>query len=304
MFSALVACDFDKIRNYFEYIEIDDDSRKVLDEYGIENKNEGNIPEKWCMNVDRQIAFLELEYVSAGIVRMDNNECYREYLFAVHDGYGIISFYHQEGVYGSIKSPRVNWKEGWDHSKLTVPVLLTLVEEAMKVRKMGWLIDYHYQDIMRSAERLKRTQVKILYGVFPPILQEMFNSITELADVELRFRRTCLKHFAEWNVGQQKYDGFYLHDDEESFFIFDFLLWAYLHISSSMEQLKQDWDNIVNEENKYTSSEINHFCIGGAKEFFFEKYMDKRTEEGMIVLSGDEIRFAEGYPETIINRLK
>ena len=76
MFSALEACDFNKIRNYFEYIEIDDESRKVLDEYGIENKNEGNIPEKWCVNVDRQIAFLELEYVSASIVRMDNNECY------------------------------------------------------------------------------------------------------------------------------------------------------------------------------------------------------------------------------------
>lgn len=104
MFSAIEACDFDKIRNYFEYIEIDDESRKVLDEYGIENKNEGNIPEKWCVNVDRQIAFLELEYVSASIVRMDNNECYRKYLFAVHDGYGTISFYHKEGdisVYSS-----------------------------------------------------------------------------------------------------------------------------------------------------------------------------------------------------------
>ena len=87
MFSALEACNFDKIRNYFEYIEIDDESRKVLDEYGIKNKNEGNIPEKWCVNVDRQIAFLELEYVSSMIVRTDNNECYRVYLFAVHDGY-------------------------------------------------------------------------------------------------------------------------------------------------------------------------------------------------------------------------
>lgn len=304
MFSALEACDFDKIRNWFEYIEIDDESRKVLGEYGIENKNEGNIPEKWCVNVDRQIAFLELEYVSAGIVRTDDNECYRVYLFAVHDGYGTISFYHQEGDYGSITSPRVNWKEGGDHSKLTVPVLLTLVEEAMKVREMGWLIDYRYQSIMEEAERLKRTQVKILYGVFPPILQEMFNSIAELADVELRFRRACMKHFVEWNVQKKRNHGFYLHDDEDSFFIFDFILWAYLHISSSMEQLKQDWDNIVNEKYKYTKSEINHFCIGGAKEFFFEKYMNKRTEEGMIVLSGDEIRFAEDYPETIIKRLK
>ena len=111
-------------------------------------------------------------------------------------------------------------------------------------------------------------------------------------------------YFVEWNVEQQKYYGFYLHDDEDSFFIFDFLLWAYLHISSSMEQLKQDWDNIVNEKYQYTSSEEINFCIGGAKKFFFEKYMDKRMEEGLIVLSGDEIRFAEGYQETIIKRFK
>ena len=100
MFSALEACDFDRIRNYFEYIEIDDESRKVLDEYGIENKNEGKIPEKWCVNVDRQIALLELRYVPS----MDQDECHREYLVAVHDGYGTISFYHKEddiSVYSS-----------------------------------------------------------------------------------------------------------------------------------------------------------------------------------------------------------
>ncbi len=300
MFSALEACDFNKIRNYFEYIEIDDESRKVLDEYGIKNINTGNIPEKWCVNVDRQIAFLELRYVPS----MDQDECHREYLVAVHDGYGTFSFSHDEYVPGKFSFPRVNWKEGWDHSKLTVPVLLTLVEEVMKVREMDWLIDNRYQSTMRKAERLKRTQVEILYGVFPPILQEMLNSITELADVELRFRRACMKHFVEWNMQKKRNYGFYLHDDEDSFFLFDFLLWAYLHISSSMEQLKQDWDNIVNEKYQYTSSEINHFCIGGAKEFFFEKYMDKRTEEGRILLFGDEIRFAWGYPESILNRFK
>ena len=41
-----------------------------------------------------------------------------------------------------------------------------------------------------------------------------------------------------------------------------------------------------------------------SEEIFFEKYMDKRMEEGLIVLSGDEIRFAEGYSETIIKRFK
>lgn len=299
MFSALQACDFDKIRNYFEYIEIDADSRIVLDEHGIKNQNTGKLPEKWCVNVDRQIAFLQLRYIPP----MDQDECYQEYLVAVHDGYGTISFCHQEYVPGRFSFPRVNWEEGWDHSKLTIPVLLTLVEEAMKVRKMDWLIDFRYQDIMKKAERLKRTQVEILYGAFPAILQKMFHSITELADVELRFRRICMKHFVEWNVERQKYNGFYLHDDEESFFIFDILLWAYLHINSSMKQLKQDWDNIVNEENRYTISS-NHFCIDGAKEYFFEKYMDKRMEEGKLVLSGDEIRFTEGYPQTIIERLK
>ncbi len=299
MFSALQACDFDKIRNYFEYIEIDAESRTVLEEYGIKNENTGKMPEKWCVNVDRQIAFLQLRYVPP----MDQDENYQEYLFAVHNGYGFISFQHQEYAPGKFSFPHVNYKGSWDYSKLTVPVLLTLVEEAMKVRKMDWLIDFRYQDIMKKAERLKRTQVEILYGVFPAILQKMFHSITELADVELRFRRICMKHFVEWNVERQKYDGFYLHDDEESFFIFDILLWAYLHINSSMKQLKQDWDNIVNEENRYTISS-KHFCIDGAKEFFFEKYINKRMEEGKLVLSGDEIRFAEGYPETIIKGLK
>lgn len=304
MFSALEACDFDRIRNYFEYIEIDDESRKVLDEYGIENKNEGKIPEKWCVNVDRQIAFLELEYVSSIIVRTDDNECYQKYLFAVHDGYGTISFYHKEGNYGSITSPSVNWKEGWDHSKLTVPVLLTLLEEAMKACEIDRRIDIHYHKLMSEAECLKRTQVKISHGVFPPILQEMFHSITELEDAELRFRSACLKHFVEWDIRQQRYNGFYLHDDEDSFFIFDFLLWAYLHISSSMEQLKHDWDNIVNKGYKYEDFYTNNFRINVKKEYFFEKYMGKRLEEGIIVLFGDEIRFAEGYPETIINRFK
>lgn len=305
MFSALQACDFDKIRNYFEYIEIDAESWTVLEEYGIKNENTGKMPEKWCVNVDRQIAFLQLKYVSAGIVRNDNNECYWEYLFAVHDGYGTISFNHYEGagVPGRFRFPHVNYKGSWDYSKLTVPVLLSLLKEVMKVCEMGWLIDFRYQRIMKEAERLKSTPVAIMHGAFPVILQEMFHSITELADVEIRFRRICLRHFAEWNVEQQKYDSFYLHDDEDSFFIFDVLLWAYLHISSSMEQLKQDWDNIVNEENRYTISS-NHFCIGGAKEYFFEKYLNKRTEEGKLVLSGDEIRFAEGYPEIIIKGLK
>ncbi|MDE6024883.1 MAG: hypothetical protein K2G45_05455 [Lachnospiraceae bacterium] len=301
MFSALEACDFDRIRNYFEYIEIDDESRKVLEEYGIENKNKGKIPEKWCVNVDRQIAFLELEYVSPIILRTDDSECYQVYLFAVHDGYGTISFYHQKGAQESIKSPSVYWKEGWDHSKLTVPVLLALLEEAMNACEMDCSIDIHYQKLIGHAECLKFTQAKILHGVFPTILQEMFHSITEFADAELRFRSACLKHFVEWNIRQQTYNGIYLLDDEDSFFIFDFLLWAYLHISSSMEQLKHDWDNIVNK--KYIFSE-KHFGIRGAKENFFEKYMGKRMEEGIIVLSGDEIRFAEGYPETIINRFK
>lgn len=43
MFSALQACDFDKIRNYFEYIEIDAESRTVLEEYGIKNENTGKM---------------------------------------------------------------------------------------------------------------------------------------------------------------------------------------------------------------------------------------------------------------------
>lgn len=303
MFSALEACDFDKIRNYFEYIEIDDESRTVLDEYGIVKEYKKNMPEKWCVNVDRQIAFLELQYVSAGIVRMDHNECYREYLFAVHDGYGIISVYHTEGIPGNFKSPRVNWKERWDHSRITVPILLELLEEAMKVYKMGKLLDYRYHHIMRKGERLKNTPDKILHGAFSTTLQEMFNHITELTDAEQKFRNVCLKHFVEWNVEEQRYCEFYLHDDEDSFFIFDILLWAYLHMNSSLEQLKQDWAKIVNEENKYTDLYTKHFCINGPKEYFFEKYLNKRTEEGMIILSGDVIHFAEGYPETILKHL-
>lgn len=286
---------------YFEYVDMDRRFREIVGRY------KDRVPSKWCISTEGELAFVELEYVASGIVRGNENECYRKYLFLLEDGYGWVSVYHPEHIWGSFTSPDWFWYKKPADCDITLARLLQALEAAMKVYAEGKDLEFKIKRKTERLESLKKTPDKIMHGAFAPLLEKALGSVTEVENLEIEFRNLCLNHFIDWNVKKQEYDGFYLHDDEGSFFLFDVILWAYLHIDSSMEHLRRDWDALVNEKYMYKGvfceEFVQQFCIGGADRFFFEDYFSRRTQEGKLILAGDVLQLSREHTADIVEKL-
>jgi hypothetical protein len=145
-----------------------------------------------------------------------------------------------------------------------------------------------------------------LYGEFSPILLQCIEGITEIESMGKLFRSLCLRHFKSHNLAIQHFSGFYLHGDEDSLFIFDVILWMYLHFNrdATIEGFISDYPCISNQEYIYMRDGFEkHFCLGGAINFLKDNYFSHRIEEGIIVIQQGKVRFTQQYLETIVQQL-
>lgn len=288
---------------YFEYTDIDTETLELLNKLYFKEEDINKIPQKWCINFDHKIAFIHLERVASAIVRGNNDECYEKYLFVMNNGYGVISTFYPEHCPDKMLSSEIKFEKTenkYDISELEIEELL---KEAIKVYWEGWKLDYAINKKIYEIKHLKNTQASIMHGRFSNELREIVDSITEIDDMELKFRRICMRHFIGCNVEEQHYDGFYLHNNAKSFFVFDVILWMFLHKSTLMTRLQSDWEKITYCDIYYKLDLQKEFGVGGNKKFFFDDYFNARKSESKIIVENDVISFSVDYKKDIIEKL-
>lgn len=294
--------DTTKLQHFFECTDIDEKSLRELEDLHIKELNE--MPSKWCINVARQIAFLKLKHASSSIVRC-GNESYYKYLFVMNDAYGIVESYFDE-FKNKILSVGITYPDTEKAADISHKEIADLLHEVIKSENMWLTVDYEIDSLLLKVESLKWAYSSIIHGKFSDELQELVDSVTEIQDIDIKLRKLCLNHFTEYNleIGKNKFSvySFYLYNDEESFAIFDVILWIYLHKYSSLSKIKSDWDRLSNCDIQYKCPE-NVFAIGGDRRFFCECYFDDRISKKIILVNDDTIRFAEGYSKNIFDRL-
>jgi len=304
MFSALHKKERDKrTSKYFEYTDIDTETLELLNKLYFKKEDIDKLPKKWCINSDREIAFIHSEHVASAIVRGNNNECCEKYLFVVNNGYGIISTYYPERCPDKMLSSEIKFEKAENAPDMSHREIEELLKEAIKVYWEGWSLDYAIDRKLREIKHLKNTSISILHGRFSNELREIVDSITEIDDMELKFRRICMRHFVGCNVEEQHYDGFYLHNNEKSFFVFDVILWMYLHKNTSMTKLQSDWEKITLCGIYYKLDLEKDFGIGGNRKFFFEDYFNSRKSKGKIIIENDMISFSHEHKKDILQKL-
>ena len=201
MFATVHAKEKDKKFNaFFEYTDIDADMLKQLSDLQFSKKKTEQTFTKWIINLEREIAFIHLEYVTAGIVRGNDNECYEKYAFIVQGGYGIISTYYMEHCPDRILSTEVKFFEMEEDLDVSSSEISELLREVIRVYQEGRHLEWTIDDKRRSIDRLKNTRALIMHGSLSDKMQNIINSVTEVKDMELRFRRICMIHFIEYNV--------------------------------------------------------------------------------------------------------
>lgn len=307
---------------FFEYTDIDDESLKILHDLHIEEHYPQNskysfikmpddlhleecydrVPGKWCINLDRQIAFLELEYVAAGIVRGSHDECMKEFLFFLHNAYGSVSVYYPEFTPDEILSSKIKFIATEDTPTISDNEILDLLKEAMKAYSIGWEIDYEVQGYLWKIQHLKHTYVSLIHGKFSDKLKSIMDSVSEIEDLDLKFRKICLNHFQEKNIKRDRVDGFYLYSDEKSMEIFDIIVWIYLHKYNSFNQIIADWEDMVNKRIHYKSP-ASVFSIGGDRNFFCTKYFEDRKAKRIITIHDDVLSMDAEYSKNIYLKL-
>ncbi len=297
----------DEIDMNFEYTEIDEDSLRIIEQLGVEERKDFQF-KKWCINQKKQLAFVHLLYVSPAILRCDGNDCLESYLVVCRDEYFVMEIYYPDFHVEYADYKKIKIQDDICKVNISNEQLSNALIEAIKTYHEGRKIDYQKERELAKKESLRKTPNKIMQGAFSPLMQKMIDGVNEVSRIEYVFRKLCLKHFTEYNVAVQGYNRFYLHDDEDSFLLFDVILWMYLHLGNSMEQLKIDWVSVINEQylyrNAFSGDFLKHFCIGGDKRFFFEKYLANRIAEGKIVIYNDQISFSGDYSEQIISYLE
>lgn len=313
------------VRNYnrfFEYVDIDDESLKILHNLHIEKHYEkkrkhdfikmpdalhlekyySRMPGKWCINLGRQIAFMELEFVAAGLVRGNNNECFKEFLFFLHDAYGIVSVYYPEYVPDKILSSKIKFITTEGTSPISNGEILDLLKEAIKAYSIGWHIDFKIDHFLWKITNLKHTYTSLIHGEFSDKLKSIMSSVSEIEDLDLKFRKICLNHFLEQNINENHVESFYLYNDEKSMEIFDIIVWIYLHKYVSFNQLICDWEEIANKEIHYQSL-VNIFSIGGDRMIFCKQYFEDRRSKKIISIYDDVINMDAEYSKNIYVKL-
>lgn len=298
----------------FQYTEIDE---KALEELRKQDLREplGNQKvelKKWCIAKNHPIALLYAGWVSSSIARTNDNSSFWYFLLIVNGMQTRIEFIRRGSSIDAEKHPihQNEIKVSPDFAEkcgYTLEQLQRAVCEAIKVFEIGWHCDWKEDRKQRDLEQARRTPGKIMHGEFSTILRQGIDSITEVEDIEQLLRALCLRHFKEHNLAVQHFSGFYLHDDEDSFFIFDVILWMYLHINrdATIKRFMSDYPCIANEKYSYVRDDFEkHFCLGGAISFLKDHYFPRRIEEEKIVMQKGKVRFAQRYLETIVQRLK
>jgi len=222
----------------------------------------------------------------------------------MNNAYGIVESYFDE-FEDKILSAWITYPDTEKAADISHEEMVSLLHEVMKSENMWLNVDYKIDSLLGKLESLQWAYSSIIHGKFSDELQELIDSVTEVQDIDIKLRKLCLIHFTEYNLKIQRnmfIYNFYLHDNEESFAIFDVILWIYLHKYSSLNKIKSDWDRLSNCDIHYQCPE-NVFAIGGDRRFFCECYFDDRISKKIILVNDDTIRFAEGYSENIFDRL-
>ncbi|MBE5876947.1 MAG: hypothetical protein E7290_08700 [Lachnospiraceae bacterium] len=299
----------------FEYLDIDAETLKEIQELNVDKYDRDKLDEwynrekhKWCVDTKNKLGIIRIQYVSPAIVRCDPGQCCETYLFLYSGGYCIKEFDYIENHPETIKVEYIKLNEQEEKIFHTVENFKSTLIEAMDVLDKGRRLDWKKERELRDKEALEKTPQKIMYGKFSEHLESMVGAVHEIQGMDTIFRKLCLRHFEEYNVAVQGYKRFYLHDDKGAFFIFDTILWMFLHVSDSYSRLQELWKEIINEkywyENPYGDAFTNHFCIDGDKKFFWDKYIDKRIEEQRIVIEDDLISMSENYAMQIVEYLQ
>lgn len=307
---------------FFEYTDIDDESLKILHDLHIEEhypqnskdsfikmpddlhleKYYARMPGKWCINLDRQIAFMELEFVASGIVRGSHNECEKKFIFFLHDAYGTVSVLYPEFTPDEILSSKIQFIATEGTPTISENEIVDLLKEAIKAYSIGWNIDRAVDRYLGEIKDLKHTYVSLIHGKFSDKLKSIMDSVVEIEDLDLKFRKICLNHFLEKNIKRDHVNGLYLYSDEKSMEIFDIIVWIYLHKYVSFSQITDDWEDMVNARIHYKTP-IDIFSIGGAREIFCEKYFEDRKAKRIITIYDDVLSMDAEYSKNIYLKL-
>lgn len=298
----------------FQYTEIDGKALEELrkqDLYEPVGHQKVEL-KKWCIATHHPIALLYVGWVSNSIARTDDNSSFWYFLLIVNGLQRRIEFVRRglsiDAEKHPIHSNEIEVSPDFaDKCGYTVEQLQRAVCDAIKVFEIGRHRDWEEDRKRRDLEQARRTPDRIMHGEFSTILRQCIDSITEIKDMERLFRSLCLRHFKEHNLAVQHFNGFYLHDDEGSLFIFDVILWMYLHINrdATIEGFISDYPCISNEKNIYSRDDFEkHFCLGGAISFLKEHYFPRRIGEAKIAMQKGKLRFAPRYLETIVQQLK
>ncbi len=297
----------------FQYVEIDAESLQILTEMNLEEPLGHKKVElrKWALEQKHQIAVLYKGWISAGIAHTDDRTSYWYFLLSVNGNNASIELAREGYSINADKRP-IQQSEIKIYSRIPIRCGLSdeelkhAVFEAIRVIENGQQEEYKEKERQRKLENRKKTPGQIMYGAFSEKLKQCIDCVNEIDNIEQRFRTVCLKHFLEYNVAVQGYDKFYIHKDEDSYFIYDVILWMYLKLNKAgtVESFIKDYPVITNEDYSYRHGWEQKFCIGGAIEFLKDHYLLDRFIDKKIILDEETIRFSAKHEEEIIRRLK
>jgi len=297
----------------FQYVEIDEESLQILRDKNLYEPigNKKVELHKWAVDPKRRIALLDIGWVSSCIARTDDRTSYWYFLLMVNGIDSRIQFAREGMSINAEKYPvqplEIGISSGFAiRCGFSDEELKLAVCEAIRVLENGQQQDYKDRRKQEELKRKKLTPVQIMHGELSLKLQQYVNGVHEIDNMEHLFRTICLKHFIEYNVAVQRYSAFYVHGDSDSYFIFDVILWMYLHVekTATIENFTKEYPLIANEKNQYKSDYEQYFCIGGAIEFLTDHYLPDRIKGGEIILEEDIVRFSEQHAGVIIHRLK
>lgn len=298
-----------KVNRDFEYVAIDNDSKETLEKIYAKRERWGKAPDKWCINAEKTIAFIQLDSVPSAIVRGPKDESYESDLFIWNGGYGIISVYCEYSDPEHMVHEDIQFHDA--NNKINIPdeELKNLLKSSMRMYESWGIIDYHIKQKMKEIEKLKNMPFRILHGEFSQELKEILDSVNEVEDVEMKFRRMCFEYYAnrQYN-GPLYWDNIYLDNNKYAFYLFDSIIWLYLHKDNSLERFKSNWPKISNKELvseiKYSKESWKHFYIAMKENSFLEDYFETRTTEGKIVIKDDSISLTDDFNEYMLKKIQ
>lgn len=257
--------------------------------------------DKWSIDTNLSIALLYLGCVGPGIARVGDGLSFWYFYLIIKETQIQFEFIRQGlSISASscpIKPEEIGFSLAFAQKHGFTPEQLDYaIGEAIRVWEIGLHEDYREQSRLRDLERLRLAPIKIMQGKFSDLLRQCIDSVFEVVDIEQKFRKICLRHFNEHNVKVQQYNAFYLHDDEDSFFIFDVILWLYMHVKvATVDEFIADYKLIANE-----SYSKEYFSLGGSLHFLSEKYLPQRIQQEKLICENGKLYFSYAYLKNLV----